>query len=76
MYCDKTAVVKLIYTDGASGEEFVYEDEIVGGVWQSVVADCKLFKNAGGVPLSGFVSGVKLTIKSDSAFAVNNVMWL
>lgn len=76
IYCDATSGVQLVYTDGAGGEEYVYETEIIGEVWQSVIADCKLFKNAGGVPLASFASGVKLTIKSDSACAVNNVMWL
>lgn len=76
IYCDATSRVKLIYTEGANGEEFVYEDEIIGGVWQSIVADCNLFKNAGGVPLASFSSGVRLTVKSDSECAVNNVMWL
>lgn len=76
IYCDATSKIKLIYTVGEDGEEFVYEDDIIGGVWQSVIADCKLFKNVGGVPLASFKDGVKLTIKSDSACAVNNVMWL
>lgn len=76
VYCDNTSKLKLIFGCGDSEEEYVYEDEIVGGVWQSITVDCKLFKNSGGVPLSTFTGGVKLTIKSESAYAVNNVMWL
>ena len=76
IFCECTAKIVLSFIDGATNEEYTDEYEITGGVWQSIIAECELFKNAGGVPLSSFLNGVKFTITCGVPYAVNNVMWL
>lgn len=76
VFCDCTSVIKITLLDCSNGEEFTDEYEITGGIWQSVIADSNLFKNAGGVSLTNFTSVVKLTINCDAPYAINNLMWL
>ena len=49
---------------------------LIGGMWQNVVAESKLFKNSEGMALASFSEGLMLTIKCTAEYAVNNVMWL
>ena len=75
VFCDSTAKIKLSFFN-ETNEEYSDEFEVTGGVWQSIIAECEFFKNSGGVPLSSFLNGVKLSITCEVPYAVNNVMWL
>ena len=74
--CDATSKIKLIYFDANSKEEYRQEIYIVGGVWQSIIAECKNFKNSNGTALAEFSSNSRFSITGDAPFAVNNIMWL
>lgn len=74
--CDTTSQVKLIFVDANSKEQFIDQFEVVGGVWQSIVAESKYFKNKSGTALSDFASNLRFLIMCSGPFAVNNIMWL
>ncbi len=76
IFSDEPVNVKLVFFDANAGEEFSNDFEIVGGVWQSILAESKLFKNSNGTALPAFASNFVLSIKCTKPFAVNNVMWL
>lgn len=76
VYADESAKITFAITDLSSGEEFICVVPLLGGVWQSVMLDKKLFKNQNGVALSEFIQNSKFTVKCDSLYAVNNIMWL
>ena len=76
VFCDKSENVNIIFTDCETGEEFSAIFSTVGGVWQKIIAESKVFKNANGVSLDTFEKELKLTINSLSPFAINNFIWL
>lgn len=76
VFCDGDDTLTLTVMDLENGESYVYTAEIVGGVWQSVIAESKNFKQAGGVPLPDFKGQYKLNIACGGGYAVNNIMWL
>ncbi len=76
VYCDKASKITLTFTDLASGEEYFNEIKVVGGVWQNVISDSKLFKTKSGASLESFSSGMKLTVNCAVPYAINNVTWL
>ena len=76
LYCDETAEVKLSLLDLSSGQEYKNVVKVVGGVWQTVISEAKLFKTDGGVQLEEFSSGMKLQITCKTPYAINNAMWL
>lgn len=76
IFCDETGELTLSVSDLKSGEEYSSVQTVVGGVWQSVVLESKLFKSAGGVPLQSFAGNLKIDILCKKPFAVNNLMWL
>ncbi len=76
IFCDNSASVTISFFDANAKEEYIYLCDIVGGVWQSIIAESKLFKNSNGTPLTAFASNFIFAVKSDDSFAVNNVMWL
>ena len=71
-----TATVTLTFMDTNSKEEYKDNIEIVGGVWQSYIIDCKSVKNSSGASLAEFKPNFKFSITCPVAFAVNNIMWL
>lgn len=76
VFCDVTADITLSLLDIATREEFVAVFKIIGGVWQSVVANCGDFKTESGAPLTEFTNNLRFTFACSVPYAVNNVMWL
>ncbi len=76
VFCEETSTVKLVFTDAYTGEEYTDDFEIVGGVWQSVLAEPKFFKNLNGTALPAFASNFIFSVRCGNPFAINNVMWL
>ena len=74
--CDKSENVNITFTDCETGDEYSAVFSVVGGVWQKIIAECKVFKNANGVSLDTFVRELKFSINSLSPFAINNFIWL
>lgn len=71
-----TATLTLTFFDADTNEEYKDSIEIVGGVWQGLIAESKTFKNASGNSMAVFKSNYRLSITSSVPFAVNNIMWL
>ncbi|MDE6585974.1 MAG: hypothetical protein K2K80_04780 [Clostridia bacterium] len=76
LYCDENTTITLTFSDLTTGESYVNNITVVGGVWQSAVLESKTFKSAGGVPLGSFVGEMKLTVSCPTGYAINNLMWL
>lgn len=76
VFCDNTAEIVFMIEDRANGETYRYCQSVLGGVWQSLVLKCKLFKNVSGTPLSEYSHNVRLCVACDEKYAINNVMWL
>ncbi len=76
IFCDENATVRFVFYDANGREEYTDDFEIVGGVWQSILAESKFFKNLNGASLPAFTTNFIFSIKCDKSFAVNNVMWL
>ena len=71
-----TAKVMLIVFDADTNEEYKEIVEIVGGVWQTHIAESNAFKNLNGASMQAFKSNLKFSIACSVPFAVNNIMWL
>lgn len=71
-----TATVTLIIFDADTNEEYMDTVEVVGGVWQTYIAECNEFKNLNGTSLPMFKSNIKFSIACSVRFAINNIMWL
>ncbi len=76
VFCDHTESVTVTFTDLETGEEYSAAFTVVGGVWQKIIAECKVFKNSNGVSLDNFEREMMFTINSPSPFAINNFIWL
>lgn len=76
IFCDETAEVTLTLADVSDGEIYKYSQIVLGGVWQSIILESKLFKTVNGVPLSDYVRTLRLCITCEGKYAVNNLMWL
>lgn len=76
VFCDATAEIVLMIEDMVSGETYRYSQSILGGVWQSLVLNSKLFKNENKVPLADYAHNERLCISCQEKYAINNVMWL
>ena len=50
--------------------------KVVGGVWQKIILESKLFKNADGMPLESFAECRSITLMCGVKYALNNLMWL
>lgn len=74
--CDITENVNIAFIDSETGEEYSAVFNVVGGVWQKIIAESKVFKNQNGVSLDTFERELKFTINSLSPFAINNFIWL
>jgi hypothetical protein len=73
---DGDTVLNLTMKDVNNGEIYTTNTNILGGVWQSVILESKLFKTASGASLSDFTKGLMFTINSKEKYAVNNFLWL
>jgi hypothetical protein len=73
---DADMVLYLTMRDLYSGEVYTFNANILGGVWQSVLLESKLFKTASGAALSDFKKGLLFTINGKEPYAVNNLLWL
>ena len=76
MYCDTDSKLTLTFRNVSTGEDYVCNVAVVGGVWQSSVFESKSFKTSGGAPMSDFTGDLKFTVTCSADFAVNNIMWL
>lgn len=76
IYASEDCVLDLAMTSVSDGENYTVKVGLVGGMWQNVVLDSKLFKSADGKALADFTKGLMFTIKCPAEYAVNNVMWL
>lgn len=76
VFCDESSEIVLSLVNLTTREEYFCTAEVVGGVWQSVIAESKNFKSVNGVPLASFTDPFRFTIKCGAGYAVNNVMWL
>lgn len=76
VFCDETANVTLTFKDLNTGEEYSATFNLIGGVWQKILAECKMFKNSSGVSLDNYERETVFTINSPSRFALNNFIWL
>lgn len=76
IFCDDTRTVTIIMHDMAANEKYSFEAHVIGGVWQTLIAQSKDFKNAYSIALSDFSGQFRLSILCDGEYAVNNVMWL
>ena len=76
VFCDKSESVNITFTDWNTGEEYSAVFNVVGGVWQKIIAECKIFKNLNGVSLDNFEREMMFNITSLSPFAINNFIWL
>ena len=75
-YSSKDSVMTVVVTEVGDGVNYECSVKLVGGAWQSVVLESKLFKNGEGRALADFCGGVAVTIVDPSGVAVNNAMWL
>ena len=76
VFCDEQADLIFTLRDLTGGEDYVCAVNVVGGVWQNVILESKMFKTANGVQLADFLGDMKMSITCRTDFAINNVMWL
>lgn len=76
VYCDVTSEITFTIEDATDGETYKHSQSVLGGVWQSVILESKLFKTVGGNQLSDYAHNLRLCINCDVQYAINNVMWL
>ena len=76
VYCDDTSEMNFVIEDAQDGETYKYSQSVLGGVWQSLILESKLFKTANGTPLSDYAHNLRFCVTSDGNYAVNNLMWL
>ena len=76
VFSDEEADMTITFTNIGTGEEYIYTVSLVGGIWQTIVAESKLFKTSAGIQLAEFTSQYGLTVNCSSPFAINNLLWL
>ncbi len=76
VFCDKTAEITFTIVDSADGEIYKYSQNILGGVWQSLILESKLFKTVNGSQLSDYAHNLRFCIFCEGNYAINNLMWL
>ena len=74
--CDNSAEMVFCLIDALHGETYRCSRFIAGGIWQSLLLECKDFKNEQGVHPATFAGNLKFTITCGEQYAVNNIMWL
>ena len=76
VFCDKDSIMNFTMRDITNGEVYTVAAKILGGVWQNVILESKLFKNEQGTPLQSYATRLEFTIECNVEYAINNVMWL
>ena len=76
VFCDETAEITFTIADASEGEIYKYSQSVLGGVWQSLILESKLFKSVNGVQLSDYAHNFRLCINCEGNYAINNLMWL
>lgn len=76
VYSDEDSDLTLTFTNVSTEEEYSVTMSVAGGVWQTFVAESKLFKTAAGIQLAEFTSQYSFSINCTAPFAVNNILWL
>ncbi len=76
VFSDEEADMTITFTNIGTGEEYIYTVSLVGGIWQTIVAESKLFKTSAGIQLAEFTSQYGLAVNCSSPFAINNLLWL
>ncbi len=76
VFCDNDCEFNLTLGNLSTGEKYVYTVWVVGGVWQTVIAESKNFKTQNGISLQDFSGQLRLNLNCGTGYAVNNVMWL
>lgn len=76
VFCDSDCEMIFVLQDVGNNEIYKAAHSVLGGVWQGIILDSKMFKTPNGVPLSDFTRSLKFSIFCDTEFAINNVMWL
>lgn len=76
VFCDETAEITFTLVDSNDGETYKYSQSILGGVWQSLILESKLFKTVNGVPLSDYAHNLRFCINCEGDYSINNLMWL
>lgn len=76
MYVSENCQAELTMEDVVEKEVYFSRINLVGGAWQSVVLESKMFKSQGGKALANFAGRYKFTLACSAEYAVNNVMWL
>ena len=76
VFCDSTCEMAFTLEDAVTGEMYRYTQNVIGGVWQSLVLKSKLFKTVNGTPLSDYSHNVRFCVSCEGKYAINNVMWL
>ena len=73
---DEDIVLVVSLKNNADGLKYEVKQNILGGVWQSLTLQAKLFKNSNGISLNDFTKCESLAVKSDGKFVMNNLIWL
>ncbi len=74
--CDNDAVVSFGIKDIDDGACYNTDFACKGGVWHTVLLECKQFKDSLGKHLPSFCRKIKFSIVCSEQYAVNNIMWL
>lgn len=73
---EENSLCRVTLVSGDNSMNYSVNLKLVGGVWQKIVLDSKLFKNAEGVALEDFEGCKTITIVCDKKYALNNLIWL
>ena len=76
VFCDETSEITFTIVNSADGEIYKYSQNILGGVWQSLILESKLFKTVNGSQLSDYAHNLRFCISCEGKYAINNLMWL
>ena len=76
VFSDETTEITFTIEDDGEGEIYKYTQSILGGVWQSLIIESKLFKTVNGTQLADYEHNLRLCISCDGKYAINNIMWL
>jgi dienelactone hydrolase len=76
IFTDDSCEVEFSMYDVNTHETFRYIHNVVGGVWQALILESKMFKGASGTALSNYATNLRFSIICNKQYAINNVMWL
>lgn len=76
VFCDETSEITFTIENAADAETYKYSQSVLGGVWQSLILESKLFKTINGTQLADYAHNLRFCINCDGKYAINNLMWL